>query len=112
MSPTFESLDEAVAAIKADCEEQLRSMRDKLMAAEIECHLCKQQMEAAVVERDRYLRIAERLVTKFAVCEAVLAEAKDFALNCAEIGQAVDQELKTAVPANEFEPLDSVAPGV
>jgi hypothetical protein len=79
-STHFESLDETVRAIRAECEMQLKAMADKLLAAEIESTLCRDLLKQSNDSRDAYMRVAERLVTQFATVEKVFADAKAYAL--------------------------------
>lgn len=99
MNSHFESLDETVRRIREDCELQLQTMRDKLIAAEIEATLCKEQLAKANEARDLYMRVAERLVTQFATVEKVFADAKAMAL-------AIPSEpaKRTELPINEMNP--------
>jgi uncharacterized membrane protein len=76
----FQSLDETVRAIRADCEARIKAMSDRLMAAEIEATFAKEQLNKANERCEGYMRIAERLVTQFSTVEKVFAEAKEYAL--------------------------------
>ena len=80
MNHLIQSLDETVAAIKADCESQIAAMKDRLTAAEIEAALCRDLLTKANTDRDMYMRVAERLVTQFGTVEKVFADAKAMAL--------------------------------
>lgn len=83
MNQHFEHLDETVRAIRADCEAQLKAMADKLLAAEIECTLCKDQLNRAILAKEDAIQVTTRLLTQFDVAERVFADAKKFALTFA-----------------------------
>jgi hypothetical protein len=110
MNDHFQSLDETVRAIREACDTQVKAAQDRCVAAEIEATICKDQLTKANAERDRYLRIAERLVTKFAVVEAVFAEARSFATQVPEIGAQVTREVAATVPPiNQMQSTDEQA---
>ena len=94
MNEQFQSIDEALRSARAECEEQLRSMQDRLMAAEMKAELCQERENEATAKCERYMRIAERLVTQFATVEAVFAEAKAMALT------VPTPAAKTPIPPN------------
>jgi hypothetical protein len=80
MNQHFESLDATIAAIKADCAEQLRVMSDKLLAAEVKATLCEDQLNRAVLAKEDALQVATRLLTQFEIAEKAFGDAKRFAL--------------------------------
>jgi hypothetical protein len=80
MNQYFESLDATIAAIKADCAEQIRAMSDKLLAAEVKATLCEDQLNRAILAKEDALNIATRLLTQFEIAEKAFGDAKKFAL--------------------------------
>lgn len=84
MNQHFESLDETIRTIRAECEREIKAMADKLLAAEIEAALCRDLLKQSNDNRDAYMRVAERLITQFATVEKVFADAKAYALTLPE----------------------------
>lgn len=78
---SFQSLDEMVAGIKADCEAQLKAMSDKLLAAEIEATMAKDQLKVAREAQMAAERVTTKLLTQFGTVAQVFEEAKNLALS-------------------------------
>lgn len=83
-SDHFMTLDETVRAIKAEYEEKLTAMKDKLMAAEIEATMAKDQMKQAILAKEDAIQVASRLIAHFDMAEKCFAEGKRFALTFAQ----------------------------
>ena len=111
MNDHYTTLDQTVAAIKAECAERLSAMKDKLLAAEIEATLAKDQLKEARAAELQWQRVATKLVTQFAVVEAVFADAKALALAAA--ADPPDERLPknelTLTEKREIESLESNA---
>lgn len=80
MNDQFQSLDEAVKAIREETDAALKAMSDRLLAAELEATLCRDLLHKANEKSEAYMRVAERLITQFATVEKVFADAKAYAL--------------------------------
>ena len=77
----FYSLDETIRDIKEAHQAEIQSVKDKLMAAEIEAAMLREALQVADRERKSAERVTVKLITQFATVEAVFAEAKALALS-------------------------------
>ena len=94
-SDHFMTLDETVRAIKAEYEEKLTAMKDKLMAAEIEATMAKSGMAEARAAQAQAERITTKLLTQFGLVAKVFEEARELALK-------LEPPKVTALPENEW----------
>lgn len=83
----FTSLDETLLSIKQAHAEELRTLKDKLLAVQIEADLSRIAAAEANRERDTYMRLATKLITQFGTVEQVFATAKQMALEYAMADQ-------------------------
>ena len=93
----FYSLDETIRDIKEAHQAEIQSVKDKLMAAEIEAVMLREALQVADRERRSAERVTVKLLTQFATVEAVFAEAKRLALSTEP-----DAELPNIMPLNEL----------
>jgi len=98
MNTHFETLDATARAIKEDCERELRAMSDKLLAAEIESSMCKEHFTKERAEKERYMRIATKLITQFGAVEQIFAEAKKMAMALEIESEDIDRRLPKVEP--------------
>lgn len=96
MNDYYKTLDETVAAIRADCETQLQAMRDKLLAAEIEATMAKDQLQLAREAEAAANRVTTKLLTQFGLVSQVFEEARALALSLQQPPET------TALPPNEM----------
>lgn len=89
----FKSLDDQINQIKADCAESLRKMEDKLLAAEIEATMAKDQLAKAIIAKEDAIQVASRLIERFQIAEEAFAGARKYALT-------LEQAAPTQLPAN------------
>ena len=80
MTALFKSIDETLIAIKTDHGDQIQSLKDRIVALEIELTLHKDLSTRATADRDQYMRLATKLITQFGTVEQVFSEAKAMAL--------------------------------
>lgn len=97
-----ESLDSILREIKERHATEMQELKDQLMAAQIEATMAKSQLEAALVEKDRYMRIAQTLVTQFATVESVFSKAKEMAI---QSGYVVEDSTEPTPPAEDKLPV-------
>lgn len=77
---SFQSLDEILGQIRADCEAQLKAMEDKLLACQIESTMAKDQLKIAREAQMAAERVATKLLTQFGLVSKVFEEAREMAL--------------------------------
>lgn len=80
MNEHFGTLDETIRMARADCEAQLKTMSDKLLAAEIEATLAKDMLAKAILAKEDAIQVASRLIENFGIAEHALGRARQYAL--------------------------------
>lgn len=80
MNDKFQSLDEAVAAIRAETDAALKAMGDKLLAAEVRATLCEEQLNRAILAKEDAIQVTSRLIECFGTAEEAFARARKYAL--------------------------------
>ena len=72
----FASIDDAIGQVKADHALALRTLQDRLTAAEIETVMAKKALDTAIAARIEAEKRTAKLQALFAVLKGVLAEAE------------------------------------
>lgn len=98
-----ESLDRQLSEIRAAHAAEVQGLKDRLLIAEAEAIFHKDRCEAALVERDRYMRIATSLTTEFATVALVFERARKTAVASGFL------EVKTAPPEGQPSEQDDTA---
>ena len=93
MNDHYKTLDETITAIRAECETRITEMKDKLLAAEIEATMAKDQLKEARLAQASAERIATKLLTQFGLVSQVFEEARTLALS-------LTPEPETKLPPN------------
>lgn len=88
MNDHFESLDATIAAIRTECETKIKEMTDRLLAAEIEATMAKDQLAKAIIAKEDAIQVASRLIERFALAEEALAGARKYATTFAPVPPA------------------------
>lgn len=96
----FKSLDDQLGQIKADCAKALKEMEDKLLAAQIEATMAKDQLARAIIAKEDAIQVASRLIERFAIAEEAMAGARKYAL---AIGEPAMTPLPVMAPISEPE---------
>lgn len=91
------SLDSILKTIKEEHATEMQKLKDSLLAAELQTTLCQKALADAAKERDKWMRIATKLVTQFSTVEQVFAEAKRIALSMPETDTEKADGLSDAV---------------
>lgn len=76
----FKSLDDQLGQIKADCAKAIKEMEDKLLAAQIEATMAKDQLAKALIAKEDAIQVASRLIERMSIAEEAFAAARKYAL--------------------------------
>lgn len=107
MNDLHQSLDTTIAAIRAEHADAIRACNDRVLAAEVEATLLREQLTKANEARFAAERLSTKLITQFSVVEQVFAEAKALA----QASYRDSKEGKTELPSNELKTESEVADG-
>ena len=84
MNALHKSIDETLAAIRDEHVTQLNDLEKRCLLAEQTTATALQERERAVFEKEKWMRIATRLIAELSTVESVLANVKVMAVQYAE----------------------------
>lgn len=103
MNDHYKILGETVEAIRTECEDRLKAMSDKLLAAEIEATMAKDQLSQARSAQTAAERVTTKLLTQFGLVSKVFDEAKELALQVEADRKVEEMMPRTMPPENKLD---------
>lgn len=100
MSAIYSSIDEMLKNAKDEHETTLGQLKDQIFALQTELALHKRLTAAATADRDKYMRLATKLITQFDTVEKVFSDAKALALSYNHESDHDSKDHSTTLPAN------------
>lgn len=80
MSALYQSIDEMLKSVRDEHETTIGQYKDQIFALQTELVLHKSLTAAAALDRDKWMRVATKLIVQFGLVEKVFADAKELAL--------------------------------